>query len=613
MCGIVGIYDLTGLAAGDGRAYLQRMMDRLVHRGPDDEGIWLHPRGHVALGLRRLAMLDLTQAGHQPMTNDSGNLVITFNGEVYSFLEVRKELQRKGHAFRSNSDTEVLLKAYEEWGEASLTQVRGMFAFAIWDEKRQELVLARDRLGEKPLYYAYRSGRFAFASELSALAQIPWLDRTIDQYAVSLYLQYRYIPAPYSIFTGVRKLPPGHIIRVSDRGLQSYPYWEPSREAMIQPLFHGREASDMLEDLLRQSVQEQMVADVPIGSFLSGGIDSSLITALMQDISPRPVQTFTIGFQEKSHDESSHADKVSRFLGTNHTTKYVDNAQALKVAEEMPEMFGEPFADSSAIATYLVSRLAGNHVKAVLTGDGGDELFGGYTRYNTLDRYIPWLRMLDRTGVGRTMIARIGPGKLAHKLNMIGLTPPQIYEGMVRLFDRTAVTALVGRAVSYQRFEAAWDRAWKHGDDYRAAMLTDLLTYLPEDILTKVDRASMRASLETRAPFLDPRVVAFSLAQPSKLVREKALLKNILYRRVPKTMFNRPKQGFAVPMGDWLRGPLRDLLHAYVRPTKLEPMGVENGKLINLMIEEHVRGTRQHGSRLWALLVLGMWGDRKDA
>lgn len=613
MCGIAGLWSVPTSDDQETAAWMRRMLHSLAHRGPDDEGLWLDEVHHVVLGHRRLSVLDVSAAGHQPMVSADGTCVVTFNGEIYNFRELREELERFDGGLRTGTDTEVLLRGYQRWGTSVVDRLVGMFAFALWDSKRGQLFLARDRAGEKPLYYAHDGRSFSFASELSALAKLPWVDDRLNRRALSLYLQFQYVPAPESIYAGVRKLPPAHALVVRPEGLRLWRYWDPSRLAGAPPLaLDEPEALERLEALLRRSVRGQMVADVPVGAFLSGGIDSSLVVSLMAEAGgARPVKTFTIGFGAAGYDESPHAEAVARHLGTEHTTHRLDPAVAIDLVPGIPAMYQEPFADSSALPTHLVSRVARRHVTVSLSGDGGDEGFGGYARYRHLATVYPLLRVLGPASALLRPVLRASPGRAARAAWLLGKPAGEVYRGLVSVFDASEVQSLAGEVAPFEAFERAWSTPCR--TLRTRMMLTDLLTYLPEAILTKVDRAAMASSLETRAPLLDHRVLEFGLSLPDRFVRDKYLLKQLAYKRVPRALLDRPKQGFGVPLEGWLRHELRELVQDTLAPAALARAGIVDPAVAERIVREHLAGTRSHSSRIWALLVLVLWSESRRA
>jgi len=596
MCGFAGF--VGSAPEQELRTQVCRMADQLVHRGPDDSGVWVDAEAGIALGFRRLAIVDLSPTGRQPMISSNGRYVMVFNGEVYNFGELRKDLESRGHAFRGHSDTEVMLEAVSEWGlEAAVKKFVGMFAFALWDRRERVLHLVRDRLGIKPLYCGLADRTFLFGSELKALRTHPDFDPEINRGALALYLRYGYIPQPYSIYQGIWKLPPGHILSLRAGAQTSFElsgtalYWsakEVYENGAANP-FRGSEgeAVEELDRLLRESVRLRMIADVPLGAFLSGGIDSSTVVALMQAQSNRPVKTFTIGFHAQEFNEAAHAKTVAAHLGTEHTELYVTPQEALDVIPKLPTLYDEPFADSSQIPTYLVSALTRRHVTVSLSGDGGDELFGGYQRYSnarqfweTVSRFPHFTRKalarfirVCKPATYDRLIGRLGPllprlarpssvGERMYRLAevMTVRNPEELYRQLVSYWKSpTEVVLNAKEAPALLTQSSDWARL---ADISQRMMFLDLATYLPDDILAKVDRASMSVSLEARVPILDHRVVEFAARVPiSMKIRSgqgKWLLRQVLYRYVPRELVERPKMGFSVPIEDWLRGPLRD-------------------------------------------------------
>lgn len=586
------------------------MLDRQKHRGPDDYGQWTDVTSRIVLGHRRLSIIDLSPGGHQPMLSADERLAIVFNGEIYNYQELRDELQALGAVFRTESDTEVLLHGYNQWGVQVLDKLVGMFAFAVWDTASQTMFLARDRAGEKPLYYAQTRDHFAFASEIHPLAGLPWVDHSIDPDAVSLYLNFQYIPAPRSIYRGICKLPPAHALLLQAGKVKIWRYWDPVTFATAPRLsLSDTEALEQLEALMRQSVKGQMIADVPLGAFLSGGIDSSLVVSLMTELSSKKVKTFTIGFEEAAFNEAHHAAAVARHLGTDHTVQYLTEKDSLDLIPSIPLMYGEPFADPSALPTHLVSRVARENVTVALSGDGGDEAFGGYTRYDLLERYeqiLPWVRPVAPL---IRAVSPLMPGRLKRAGVMAGVPRQDFFRGLVHYFSAAEVAALTSRTPVQPEFERAWALVPAMASR-RQAMLSDLLTYLPEAMMVKVDRAAMAISLETRAPMLDHRVLEFSLQLPLAYVHGKRLLKQMVYRKVPQSLLDRPKQGFGVPLGRWFGGALKEMLLEALQPSRLEPLGIQNTRLVQQFVQEHLQGRRNHDRRLWALMVLSLWAQR---
>jgi asparagine synthase (glutamine-hydrolysing) len=608
MCGIAGYW--SPQTRGH---FIEEMLGTIIHRGPDDSGVWRDVKQNLVLGQRRLAIIDLSPGGHQPMLSESSKTVITFNGEIYNFLELREELESKGVRFCSHSDTEVLLKGYEIWGTDVLGKLVGMFAFALWDADKQELFLARDRAGEKPLYYAQQgthstsSGQvpcFAFASEIQALTVLPWADTTLDREAVALYLNLQYVPAPYSIYQGIRKLPPAHAMTVSARGVKTWRYWDPVQIASQGSLnISEEEALGRLETLLRQAVKGQMIADVPLGAFLSGGIDSSTVVSMMTELSGQKVKTFTIGFDSAKYNEAEHAKTVADYLGTDHTCEYLGEKDSLELIPQLPHMYGEPFADPSALPTHLVSRVARKHVTVSLSGDGGDEAFGGYHRYNDIERYAPWLAPLNAVAPLAKPVLEKLPGRLNRLSQYVGRPTQDFYRSFFGQFKDSEVAGLTGTPPKLTDFERAWNTPLSLR---RRAMLSDMLGYMPEGVLVKVDRAAMAISLETRAPLLDHRVLEFSLRLPQKFIQDKYLLRRLAYQRIPQHLLDRPKQGFGVPLEHWFRKDLKHLLTDALSSGQLKAVGIENTALVQKILDEHLKG-QNHAARLWSLLVLSLW------
>jgi asparagine synthase (glutamine-hydrolysing) len=620
MCGIAGLLSPDGVEEG----VLAAMNASLSHRGPDDHGLWLardgkDPAGPSTVGLaqRRLAIIDLSPLGHNPMPRANGRLCITYNGEVYNFQALRKELEALGETFRSQSDTEVVLAAYDRWGPACLDRFVGMFAFALWDAARKRLFFARDRVGKKPLYYARYAGRLAFASELKAFLKDPDFPREIDPEALSLYLRFGYVPAPFSIYRAARKLPPAHFAlwAPATSSLTIERYWDPVALARQGPLeIPDQEAEERLDALLTDAVRLRMIADVPLGAFLSGGIDSSLVVALMRESGAPAVKTFTIRFENPAFDEADHAAAVARHLGTEHSEEVCTAAAMRDVVDTLPDMLDEPFADSSAIPTYVVSRMTRRHVTVALSGDGGDELFFGYPRY-ALNARARWL--LDSPPTVREGVARVASAfpvrRLRRAAEVLRHDDADRYLRFVAWFRSDEVAALTGRPVPpYPAYVGA------NGGmaDFPAAErppVVDLVTYLPEDILVKVDRASMAVGLESRAPLLDHRVAELALRLPLSMKwrggTTKWLLRRLLHRRVPRTLLDRPKMGFGVPLSDWLKGPLRGRMEALLAGPALRTLALDERSACGLW-EAFRSGRELRASALWALFALLSWTER---
>ncbi|MCU0624976.1 MAG: asparagine synthase (glutamine-hydrolyzing) [Gemmatimonadaceae bacterium] len=652
MCGITGfLAPARDTSAEALHATVLRMALAIAHRGPDGAGAWVDAEAGVALGHRRLAILDLSVEGHQPMASASGRWWIAFNGEIYNFAEVRQELERDGAiAWRGHSDTEIMLAAIERWGiDGALARFNGMFAFAAWDRAERALWLARDRAGEKPLYYGWHRGVLLFGSELKALRAHPRWQGTHDRGALALFLRHGYIPAPYSAYEGIAKLPPGARVRIdadAAPGMLPAPvaYWDPAaavRHARATPFAGSAEdAVTALDTLLADAVRMRMVADVPLGAFLSGGIDSSVVVGLMQAQSARPVRTFSIGFHEAGYDEAQHAKAVARHLGTDHTELYVTSEEARDVIPRLPTMYDEPFGDSSQIPTFLVSALARRHVTVALSGDGGDELFGGYQRYfigrDIWRRVAPFPRTLRR-GVARGLTALTPAGWNAAAGAVRPLLPsrlrrPDFGAQVHKVADVIAAAdgdafyrGLVSQDERPDRLVGASEPAtWLTGrhalpplvDLTERMMFLDLVTYLPDDILAKVDRASMAVSLEGRIPLLDHRVIEFAWSLPlAYKVREgqgKWVLRRVLDRYVPRTLLDRPKQGFGVPIDAWLRGPLRDWGETLLDAGRLRDQGLLDVAPVRAAWASHLGGVPAH-YWLWNVLMLQAWLDAEPS
>lgn len=610
------------------------MLGALAHRGPDASGTWLDESAGVALGHRRLSILELSAAGHQPMTSTSGRYVMVFNGEIYNHDEIRGTL--KGVAWKGRSDTETLLAAMEDLGvEEAIERSVGMFALALWDRQERELLLARDRLGEKPLYFGWQGSSFMFASELGALKRHPSFRYETNPSAVASYLRYGYVPAPDSIYAGIGKLLPGHIWRYAagsgDRDGRLTEYWSLAA-ASASPLFEGDdvEAVDELEELLTRSIALQRVADVPLGAFLSGGIDSSTVVALMQRGSTSQVRTFTVGFSESEYDESHAARSIARHLGTDHTEIVVTPAEGLDVVPLIPAMFDEPFGDESAIPTWLLAALARTRVKVSLSGDGGDELFAGYERYRTTA--YAWTKARSAGPLGRATIrAALSafPARAVQRVlarGNVGRSPLHLADRVNNIkaaFGEGPVTDVyLGRMSlwpdpsSLMRSPAPEGPVWAHGSQIahrgpvEQMMGLDALSYMPDDVLVKVDRAAMSHGLETRLPLLDHRLVEFAWRLPGHMrLRDgtsKWVLRQLLYRYVPRELVDRPKRGFSVPLGSWLRGPLREWAEELLTDGSLDAGPLRSAPIRKLWAE-HQSGAGHWQRRLWTVLVLQGW------
>ncbi len=658
MCGLTGILNL-GPGQDSLEPVLKRMADAIRHRGPDDQGIWEDSHAGMGLAHRRLSILDLSPQGHQPMISASERYVIAFNGEVYNFNDLRRELDALWEntesgmraRWRGHSDTEVMLAAIEQWGIANaVKKFIGMFAFALWDRKEQELSLVRDRLGIKPMYYGWQGDSFLFGSELKALKKHPEFRREINPDSVALLMRYKYIPAPHAIYKGINKLLPGHILTLKKSNPhatpQSVPYWsmlEVAEAGVTHPLVESEEdVIAQLDSILRDAVKLRMISDVPLGAFLSGGIDSTMIVAMMQAQSNEPVKTFSIGFNEEGFDEAPYAKKIAEYLGTDHTELYVTAEQGMGVIPRLPTLYDEPFSDPSQIPTFMVSELARKKVTVSLSGDGGDELFGGYNRYikgRDLWKKISWMpkpgRQLLATSISaipsrvydrglswmKPILARFGrAGDMGHKMHLLSdvlsaKSPEALYLHLISHW--TDPVSLVKGAVEPSTPFSNGCHWGKLTDFTQRMIFLDTIGYLPGDILTKVDRASMGVSLEARIPMLDHRVVeyAWRIPQEMKLIEgeSKALLKKVLYKYVPKEMMERPKKGFSVPIADWLIGPLRGWAEDLLDERKLEEEGHFNPEPIRRIWGEHLSKKLNWEFRLWDVLMFQAWFRNESA
>jgi asparagine synthase (glutamine-hydrolysing) len=643
MCGLAGVFARRDWSSDQLRDIASRMTDPIVHRGPDDSGIWVDAAAGIALGFRRLAIVDLSAQGHQPMRSASGRFTMIFNGEVYNHLSLRRELESMGCRFRGHSDTEVILAAFEQWGiEQSVRRFIGMFAIVVWDGHPGQVSLIRDRLGIKPLFVYHRAGLVSFGSELKALIAGPEFDRTLNLTALTSYLRYLYVPAPQSIFQHALKVPPGHILTIVDPAIPlpaSTPFWSVENAAgegkAAQFSGGDEEAVAELETLLTDAVRLRMQADVPLGALLSGGIDSSTVVSLMQASSSRPVKTFTIGFDQKEFDEAAHARAIAKHLGTDHSELHLTGADALAVIPGLSEMFDEPLADPSQIPTFLVCQLARREVTVALTGDGGDELFGGYNRYVHGERLIGgfqrwpgvirrfaaagltsvspprWNRMQDALrpllpAAGRTRLT----GEKVHKIGDVlrADSPSGMYRSLLSAWQHPADLVIGGR-------ENGHDLTLGSGVSLtllEQMMLADQGSYLPDDLLAKVDRASMAVSLEARVPILDHRVVELSWRLPRRFKlrdgRGKWILRQVLYKHVPAALVDREKMGFSVPLAQWLAGPLRnwagDLL------LSVEPDGFLRSVVVRREWDRFLAGDSTNAAGIWALVMFQSWRSR---
>jgi asparagine synthase (glutamine-hydrolysing) len=643
MCGIVGI--LLAPHAVDPRrlAEVEAMAATLHHRGPDSSGAWVDHDAGIALGHRRLAIVDLSEAGHQPMLSHSARLVMTFNGEVYNFAELRPELEYLGHRFRGQSDSEVMLSAFESFGiEEALKRFAGMFAIGLWDRKRRILHLIRDRLGKKPLYVALLPGALLFASELKAILAYPGFRPRVDPKALAMVLRHGWVPDQCCIWEGVFKLPPGTMLSVRGDDLaagdgawlrqRARAWWslaEVAEAGQHAPLdLKPPELEGELDRLLRTVVRQRMVADVPLGAFLSGGIDSTTVVALMQAQSARPVRTFTIGFGEAGYDEACHASKLARHLGTEHTEFRLTPAETLAVIPELPRIWDEPFADESQIPTLLLARLARQHVTVALSGDGGDECFGGYARHFMTARLAPILRlpsMLRRVAASGLLMLRPGVwDELLRGLPLPAAMRPSLrgenLQKCARVLEITderdlyeLLTTLSPSPMTLDPGEVDATRVPPLSDAVSRLIYRDMADYLPGDILVKLDRATMAASLEGRSPFLDHRMVEFAWRLPTAVKvrggQGKWLLRRVLRRYLPKALFERPKQGFNVPIGAWLIGPLREWAEELLDGSRIRRDGFLDDVRVQAYWHEHLSGRSDRAGELWAILMVQAWLD----
>ena len=660
MCGLTGFWQPSNFSASAAQAAVVKMAEQIVNRGPDDTGVYVDESVGITLAHRRLSIVDLSPAGHQPMLSNSGRFILAFNGEIYNHFDLRAELEVGSSvqvAWRGHSDTETLLAGFVRWGVAeTLKRTVGMFAIAVWDRTERRLFLARDRFGEKPLYYGWSRGAFVFGSELKALRCYPGFDNPIDRDVVALYLQHCYVPAPYAIYRDIYKLEPGCLLSLSLSDTNSPPaqalfapvrhgglvierYWSLSdvvQHGLSNPFTDEREAVDELELTLSNAVRQQSIADVPLGAFLSGGVDSSTIVALMQQQSSRPIRTFTIGFDDPAFNEAHHAKAVARHLGTDHTELYVTPQQAQDVIPLLPHLYCEPFADSSQIPTYLVSKIARQHVTVALSGDAGDELFCGYNRYLWARRIwnrLSWMPLSARQHLGKliqrvpesawdtlgnSVPSRMRIQRLGGKVNKLGQrmrtvrNVDELYRSLVTEWPLDSGIVRGARSL----FTHLDDSRMLQGvsDSEHRMMVWDAVSYLPDDILQKVDRAAMGVSLETRVPFLDHRVAELAWRMPLNMkLRDgqgKWALRQVLYRHVPRELIERPKTGFGIPVNQWLRGPLRAWAEELLDPKRLAQGGLLEAAPIQACWKEHLAGTHDWTSRLWAVLMLQAWIER---
>lgn len=643
MCGLVGFWDWQGyFSAEQGLQTVQKMADAIQHRGPDAHGVWAEERSGLFLAHRRLSIIDLSETGHQPMLSNSGKFAIVYNGEVFNFVEIREQLKLAGVKFKGNSDTEVILEACEHWGVLNTCQkLIGMFAFALWDRQKRLIYLVRDRLGIKPLYWGIQKNTLFFGSQPKAFSKHPFWAPKLNQEALIPYFRFNYIPAPLSIFEGIHKLCPATILTIDEnRHVQEIRFWDLEKIVIEKKQQRNEFQSDadtiqQLTSLLEDAVKRRMIADVPLGAFLSGGIDSSTVVALMQAQSMQPVKTFSIGFNEAGFNEATYAASVAKHLNTEHHELYVESQQAQNVIPDVPSWYDEPFADVSQIPTFLVSRLARQQVKVALSGDGGDELFAGYSRYlfgqsiwQKLGIFPGWARqMLGRglrhvpvqywEGVAKTIPKRFRPAQFSHKISKLAEvlsvdSAAEFYKSLVSQWGDPTSLVLQGKEpILYP---------WLHSQTavnlnfVEHMQFMDTATYLPDDILVKVDRASMAVGLEARVPLLDHRLVEFAWSLPIEMKirhgKGKWLLRQVLNRYVPNQLIERPKMGFGVPIDQWLRGSLKEWAAHLLDEKRIETEGILNGKWIGKRWKEHLSGERNWQYGLWGVLMFQAWKEK---
>jgi asparagine synthase (glutamine-hydrolysing) len=624
MCGIVGTVNLDARAADAG--LLARMNEAIRHRGPDEDGAYL--KGHVGLAMRRLAIIDLS-GGQQPIANEERDCWIVFNGEIYNYRELKADLERRGHRFRTDCDTEAIVHAYEEFGRDCPNYLRGMFAFAIWDERKQELFLARDRVGKKPLLYAKTPRSFVFGSEFSALLLHPEVSRDVDRGAIHDYLSFMCVPAPLTAYRDIRKLEPGHSLTLTASGeIKTERYWQPDFSKKLD--ITEEEAGERALALLREAVRVRLMSEVPLGAFLSGGVDSSAVVALMAEESSGPVKTFSIGFEEQDFSELHHARRVAEHVGAEHH-EFVVRPDAMEVLPTLVEHYGEPYADSSAVPTYYVSRETRRHVTVALNGDGGDECFAGYERYAAMRLSESYRRLpgLLRESVIRQAVSLLPSSELKRSrvrslkrfLSAASLPPAERYLRWMSVFDGQAKSELYSDEFRREtegrealRWLAPWFKRANGAGVVDAVLLTDTMTYLPNDLLVKVDIASMAVSLEARSPFLDHHVIEFAASLPERLklrgLTTKYILKKTLAKLLPQENLKRGKMGFGVPVGHWFRGEMQPFLRENLLSERSARRGLFRHEEVRRMVELHTRGERDYTPQLWTLLMLELWFQR---
>ena len=610
MCGIVGSISNKNIS----EEHIRNSLSSINHRGPDSNGFKKFNKtklGYVFLGHTRLSIIDLSKNGSQPMNDSDSKISITYNGEIYNFDEIKKELYNKGYSFNSNTDTEVIIYAYKEWGIKCVDKFIGMFAFAIYDELKEKLFIVRDRLGIKPLYYFSNNNEFAFASELKALTELPNFEKNISIKGLSLFTQYQYIPAPFSIYDHTFKLRPGHYIEVSKKGIIDKKYWDAKNYFNdILDFQSEKEILNELEQLIVSSVKYRMVSDVPIGSFLSGGIDSSLVSAIMQNLSSKPIETFSLGFNVRGYNEAKFAKKIANHLGTSHNELYVNPSQALDIIPNLSKFYDEPFADSSAIPTMIVSSLARKKVTVVLSGDGGDELFGGYLRYKFLSKLLsipkPLKKILSYT------LKRVGKDNFRYQKAGSVLSWNTIEDAYASLSNAWYSDDL-NKLINFEIFrDQSQSMYYNNGKSIQEQlMFADINLYMVDDILTKVDRASMSTSLESRVPLLDHRIVEFALKLPLQYKikdgKSKYILRKVLEKYVPNNLYDRPKSGFGIPVKEWLKNDLNNWMRDTLSKEELSKHHYFDINIIQKMIDDHSKSKYDYHLQLWTILMFQDW------
>lgn len=625
MCGIVGIWDYKNKIS---RELLEKMCNALSHRGPDDAGIFIDEKNNIGFGHRRLSIIDLSPLGHQPMTNDNKTLWIVFNGEIYNFKEIRKDLEKRGYKFESNSDTEVILKSYQQWGKEAVNRFRGMFSFAILDKEKEKLILCRDRVGVKPLYYYLNNGLFIFASEIKAIIFHPRVKKEINFDALALFLKFGYIPEPHSIFKNIHKLEPGYFLEINRQGyIKKDKYWD-AVDFYLKKSDYGKSEKDVeeeLEKILIESFKLRLVSDVPVGIFLSGGIDSSLVTALLAKNTNYSLKTFTIGFQEQEYSEAGYAKKIANYLGTEHHEMLCTQKEALDIIPKLPEIYDEPFGDSSAIPTYLLSKFTREKVKVSLSADGGDEIFSGYNHYKLINNIFCRINEIPSIFLNPTLLSQgaklfLKSSNLQNKIRKINKAIEN-KKDLRHVFTTInsywlkdeIVNLLINDFSSPETFFNNFKRI-KDLDPITQMQAIDFKTYLPSDILTKVDRATMAVGLEGRDPFLDQNIIEYAAKLPLKLKYQKKqtkyILRKILDKYLPRELFERPKKGFVAPIDIWFKDKLKPLLKEYLNPKKIEQEKIFSGKIIEKELADYFSGNLVNVNRLWLLLIFEMWKEK---